>query len=220
MAIKLLYIIRRNSLVSSRGHYSSVKRILFATFLVAVFSQIVIADDKNVVKNLLKERFDAISTALKNKDLNDKTKKGKIEDIIKPIFDFPTMSKLALGKAFWTSMTKEDQKIFSELFIIKFKQDYLCKIPSYVGEDIIIEEPKPDQTNKKKINIPAFFVSKNQKIPVLFMFYKFKTGWKIYDVEVNSISLIQSYRSQFTECLQEGTVKELIVKIEKNITSR
>jgi len=195
----------------------TIKPILFATFLIAVFSQIVLADDTNVVKNLLKERFDDIIAVMENKDLDDETKKGRIEDIIKPIFDFPLMAMLALGKASWTAMTKEDQERFSELFTKILKQAYFSKILAYVDEDIIIEE---SHQIDKKVYIHTFIVSKDQKIPVLYKFYQSDTAWKIYDIEVEGVSLIQTYRSQFTESLQEMTAKALMVKMEELISSQ
>lgn len=195
----------------------AIKRILFTTFFVAVFSQIVLADDTNVVKNLLKERFDDIIPTLENKDLDDETKKGIIEDIVKPIFDFPLMSKLALGRASWMAMAKEDQERFSELFTKILKQAYFSKILGYADEDIIIEGS--DQV-EKKVYIFTFIVSKDEKTSVLWKFYQSDTGWKVYDIEVEGVSLIQTYRSQFTESLQEMTVKELMVKMEKLISSQ
>ena len=195
----------------------TINRVLFATFLVVVFSQIGLADDKNVVKNLLKERFDCIKAVLERKDLDEKTKKVRIEDIIKPIFDLPLMSRLSLGRESWMAMTKEEQKKFSELFTKMLKLAYLSKIPSYFDEEIIIEEP--NQVNQKKIYIPTIIVSKDKKTSVLYKFYRSDTGWKIYDIEAKSISCIQSFRSQFTECLQEVTVKELMVEMEKKVSS-
>jgi len=195
----------------------AIKRIFFATLLVTVFSQIVLADDKNVVKHLLQERFDDIIAALENKDLDEETKKKRIEDIIKPIFDLPLMSKLALGRASWTAMAKEDQERFSELFTKILKQAYFSKILGYVDENIIIEEP--DQVGEK-VYIPTFIVSKDQKTSVLWKFYQSDTGWKVYDIEVEGVSFIQTYRSQFTESLQEMTVKELMVKMEELISSQ
>ena len=195
----------------------TINRVLFATFLVVVFSQIGLADDKNVVKNLLKERFDCIKAVMERKDLDEKTKKVRIEDIIKPIFDLPLMSRLSLGRESWMTMTKEEQKKFSELFTKMLKLAYLSKIPSYFDEEIIIEEP--NQVNQKKVYIPTIIVSKDKKTSVLYKFYRSDTGWKIYDIEAKSISCIQSFRSQFTECLQEGTVKELMVEMEKKVSS-
>ena len=195
----------------------TINRVLFATFLVVVFSQIGLADDKNVVKNLLKERFDCIKAVMERKDLDEKTKKVRIEDIIKPIFDLPLMSRLSLGRETWMAMTKEEQKKFFELFTKMLKLAYLSKIPSYFDEEIIIEEP--NQVNQKKIYIPTIIVSKDKKTSVLYKFYRSDTGWKIYDIETESISCIQSFRSQFTECLQEGNVKELMVEMEKKVSS-
>lgn len=196
---------------------NTIKGILFAALFVSVFSQIAFADDRNAVKNLLQDRFDQLIAILKNRDNDDESKKGKIEDIIKPIFDFPLMSKLALGREPWTAMSKEDRKKFSVLFTKKLKQDYLSKILSYVDEDIIIEEPVQDG---KKVSIPTFIVSKEKKISVLYKFYQSGSGWKIYDIEAEGISYIQSYRSQFTESLKEMTVQELMIKMENLISSQ
>ena len=195
----------------------TINRFLVATFIVAIFSQVVLADDKTAVKNILKERFDNIIAVVKNKELDEKTKKVRIEDIIKPIFDLPLMSRLSLGRETWMAMTKEEQKKFFELFTKMLKLAYLSKIPSYFDEEIIIEEP--NQVNQKKIYIPTIIVSKDKKTSVLYKFYRSDTGWKIYDIEAKSISCIQSFRSQFTECLQEGTVKELMVEMEKKVSS-
>ena len=178
--------------------FKSINRIIFVTFLVAVFSQIVLADDKTVVKNLLKVKFDYIIVTLENKDLDDATKKERIENGIRPIFDFPLMSMLALGRASWTAMTKEDQVRYSEFFTQLIKQAYLSKILSFVDGNIIIEES--DQIDKK-VCIPTLIVSEDQKISVLYKFYQSDIGWKIYDVEIEGVSLIQTYRAQFTECL-------------------
>lgn len=195
----------------------TIKPVLFAALLAVFASQGVFADDRDDVRNLLQKKFDDMIGILKNRDLNTEIKKGKIEDIIKPVFDFTLMSKLSLGRAPWTAMTKEDQVSFSELFTKVFKEAYLDKILDYVDEEVIFEEY--DQ-NGKKINISTFIVSRDTRISVLYKFYKSGSGWKIYDVEVAGVSYIQTYRSQFTESLKEITVKELMIKMEKMISSR
>lgn len=195
----------------------TIKPVLFAALLAVFASQGVFADDRDDVRNLLQKKFDDMIGILKNRDLNAEIKKGKIEDIIKPVFDFTLMSKLSLGRGPWTAMTKEDQVSFSELFTKVFKEAYLDKILDYVDEEVIFEEY--DQ-NGKKINISTFIVSRDTRISVLYKFYKSGSGWKIYDVEVEGVSYIQTYRSQFTESLKEITVKELMIKMEKMISSR
>ena len=196
----------------------TMKRVIFITLIIAVFSQAVLADDKIVVKNLLKERIDNILATLKNKDLDDKTKEGRVEGVIKPMINFPLMSMLVLGKKPWTSLTKEDQKKFIELFTKTIKQTLLSKILAYGDEDIVIETS--DQVSGKKVNVSTSIVSKEEKIPILFKFYQSGSEWKIYDVEIESVSILKNYKAQFKDSLQEMTAKELIVKMEKSNLSQ
>ena len=196
----------------------TINKVLFVFFLVAFSSQVVLADDKIVVKNMLKERFDEVITVVENKELNDEAKKDKIEAIIKPIMDFPLMSMLTLGRSSWAAMTKEDRVSFSELLTKLFRHSYLSKILGYAGEDIIFEEP--DQKNNKKIDIPAVIVSKDKNVSVKFKFYKRNSSWKVYDVEADGISFKNSYSAQFNDCMQESTIKECMVKLENKLTSQ
>ena len=192
-----------------------INQILISVILAIFINQGVLADDMDDVKGLLQEKFDYIISMLENKDLDEETRKEKIEDIIRPMFDFPLMSKLSLGREPWTAMTNENQEKFIELFAHVFKHAYLSKILDYVDEDVIFGDNSKDG---KKILISSFIVGENKKIQVLYKFYQSGKGWKIYDVEVEGVSYIQTYRSQFTESLKEITVEELMVKMEKLIS--
>lgn len=196
----------------------NIKRIIFTIFVITIFSQIILADDKIVVENLLKERIDNIIATLKNKDLDDKSKEGKIEDVIKPIINFKLMSMLALGKESWTSLTAEDQKRFVELFANTIEQTLISKILSYADESIVIEGS--DQVNNKKVDVSTFIIDKEKKIAVLYKFYQSGSGWEIYDVEIEGVSILKNFKSQFTDNLQEMTAKELMIKMEKSDSSR
>jgi phospholipid transport system substrate-binding protein len=57
-------------------------------------------------------------------------------------------------------------------------------------------------------------VSKEKKIAMLYKLYKSKNNWKIYDIEIEGVSIISSYRSQFDEILTNGTMNDLLHKLE------
>jgi phospholipid transport system substrate-binding protein len=48
-----------------------------------------------------------------------------------------------------------------------------------------------------------------------YKLYKSKQEWKIYDIEIQGVSLISTYRSQFDEILRNKTIDDLLVKLEK-----
>jgi phospholipid transport system substrate-binding protein len=50
---------------------------------------------------------------------------------------------------------------------------------------------------------------------MLYKLYSADNTWKIYDVEIEGVSIIRSYRSQFNEILQKGTFDELLQKMER-----
>lgn len=224
----------RNIIMKDIGHLKSIykkkqlpikyftditmKRVVFITLIITVFSQIILADEKVAVENLLKERIDNLTATLKNKDLNDEGKKERLEDIIKPVINFPLMSMLVLGKEAWTSLAEEDQKRFIELFTNTIEETLLSKILNYADEDIVID--KSDRINEKKVNISTSIVSKEQKTTVLYKFYQSGSEWKIYDVEIEGVSILKNFKAQFTDSLQEMTAKELIAKMEKSNLSK
>ncbi|MBW1695001.1 MAG: ABC transporter substrate-binding protein, partial [Deltaproteobacteria bacterium] len=68
---------------------------------------------------------------------------------------------------------------------------------------------------KNKIHIPTGLVSKDNSISMLYKFYKSNYGWKIYDVEIQGVSIVSTYRAQFKEVLGNGTIDDLLLKLEK-----
>jgi phospholipid transport system substrate-binding protein len=72
---------------------------------------------------------------------------------------------------------------------------------------------------KKKIHTPTYLVSKDKKISILYKFYKAQKNWKIYDLEIQGVSIIRSYRSQFSSILESGTVDDLLLKLENPAAS-
>ena len=50
---------------------------------------------------------------------------------------------------------------------------------------------------------------------MIYKMYKSKKDWKIYDIEIQGVSIIRSYRSQFSEVLESGSIDDLLQKLEK-----
>ena len=58
-------------------------------------------------------------------------------------------------------------------------------------------------------------VSGPDKISMLYKLYKSPKGWQVYDLELEGVSLVTTYRSQFNEILQSGTIDDLFANLEK-----
>ena len=186
---------------------------IFGSILLAMLlmCQSVWADDISDVENIIKPAVYNVVFVLKQKEMDKPDKNQKIRDIINPLFDFQIMAKYSLGSKYWKAISTEDQDVYSNLFIERMKESYIEKMYMYTDEEVEFEEA---EVLKKRINIMTHFVSSDNNIDLLYKFYESKTeGWKVYDVEIEGVSIIQTYRSQFDSIMKKGTIKDLIEKL-------
>jgi phospholipid transport system substrate-binding protein len=188
-----------------------MKNLLVAAISLLLFYQSALADDKSEVQELLKKNLDAVFSVLQKKDLAQQEKNQEIVDIVTPMFDFELMAQLSLGKKHWPGLSQEEKKRFTDLFIQRLKASYLKNFTLYTDEKLFYE---PAVQVKKKIHTPTYLISKDKKISILYKFYKAENNWKIYDLEIQDVSIIRSYRSQFSGILENGTVDDLLLKLE------
>jgi len=179
--------------------------------LLTVCHSVMAADDTSA-EAVLKRNLEAVFAVLEKKDLAQEAKNQQIVDIVTPMFDFSLMAKLTLGKKNWSSATAEQRERFTQLFINRLRTTYLDRLTLYTDEKVVYEPPvEVDQ----KIHIPTNLVSQDRKISILYKFYDSESNWKIYDLEIQGVSIIRSYRAQFDQILQNGTFEDLLAKMKK-----
>ena len=171
--------------------------------------------DANDPNEVLQVKWNAVAKVLQSKDIDQASKEKIIDTIVSPIFDFALMSKLALGKTNWSKLTPSQYETFSQLFVKRLKDAYREKILLYKDEKATIGSAIQ---NKNAVQIPMLLVSGDKDITILYMLRKAENGWKIYDVEIQGVSIILTYRSQFTDTLSHGSFEELISQLEKPAT--
>ena len=177
----------------------------------------VVIKDPNDPNELLRANWDAIISVLQNKDLDQKTKEKIVGKIVVPFFDFPLIAKLALGRKHWPKFTQPQREKFTRLFAERLKASYLDKISLYTDEKAFI---KPILRKGNAISIPMELISKDTKIAIIYKIRKVDKSWKIYDIEIQGVSVVLTYRSQFDDILQRDTVEELLSRLQKQINRR
>ncbi|MBL7180346.1 MAG: ABC transporter substrate-binding protein [Pseudomonadota bacterium] len=189
----------------------SLKILIYAVLALLILNQAVGADDKRDAEELIKSKLEAAIAVLQKKELDKQQKNKEIMEIVSPICDFELMAKLSLGKKHWPGLTEAQQKRFAEAFIKRLKETYLEKLNLYTDEKITYLETVEVKT---KVQIPTELISKGSKIQILYKLYQSDHKWKIYDVEVEGVSIISTYRSQFDQALTTGTIDDLVYKLE------
>ena len=183
----------------------------FAVLLIVQTAMATVVTD-SLPEELLKNKIDAAITILKQAGLNKEIKNRQVLEIVAPMFDFNLMAKLTLGKKYWPSLSKEKQAAFTNLFIKQIKLSFLEKLNLYADETFVI---KDSVKKKKKVFVQTDLISKGSTISIVYKFWNFNNNWKIYDMEIEGVSFVQTYRSQFNEVLSNGVIDDLLMELEK-----
>jgi phospholipid transport system substrate-binding protein len=176
--------------------------LLTIVFVVSLF-----AVAKEQIKPTMVLKIEEITNVLKSDGKN--FQREKIIDIMDGIFDFKIMSKISLGRT-WKKVSKSDRESFVELFEKKLQDSYLDKLTLYNDEKILITDAK--QVKKNRIWLNSLIKAKEQDFKVVYKFYRDskKNEWYIYDVDIAGVSIIQTYRKQFSEFLKAKSFAMLL----------
>lgn len=171
--------------------------------------------DPNDPNELLRAKWDAIVSVLQNKDFDQKTKEMIVGKIVGPFFDFPLIAKLSLGRKHWPKLNQQQRKKFTRLFTKHLMASYLNKISLYTDEKASL---KPALRKGNIISIPMELISRNKNISILYKIRKVDKTWKVYDMEIQGVSVLLTYRSQFDDILRKNSVENLLSRLEKPLT--
>jgi phospholipid transport system substrate-binding protein len=191
-----------------------MKSILCAVFTLLVLAQADVDSDERSAEAFLRGKVDTVTSVLHNPDVDQQKKHDEITRIVSEMFDFPLMAKLSLGGENWRALPESKREQFTALFVKRLQKTYSAKLKSYRDEKFLYE---PAQKEGKKVQIPTYLVSSNQKMSILYKIYRSEHDWKIYDLEIEGISVVRSYRAQFLDILQRGTIDDVLIALEKSI---
>ena len=182
--------------------------LVLAIALTGVAGEAASSDDAGI---FLRGKLDAVIAVLQTEGLDSQEKEQRAIDIIMPVFDMQLMAKLAVGKKFWPAFSSEQKNRFTHAFTRRLQKLYMGKIMQYTDEEIVYKTPV---TSKRKVHIPTDLIAGDSRYSILYKMYRSKGGWKIYDIELDRVSILKSFRSQISQVLNTGTFEDLIQKLE------
>ena len=180
--------------------------------IVLLFLVPLMADELQSLQNDLRKRIDTITMYLTDKTLSKADKNQNILSTVDSVLDFTLMSQLSLDKTVRAKLTPEELKEFNTLFVKEIKDSFLTKLENYSNEKIELKNSVKTQPNR--ISVFSVIKGKKEDMEVVFKYYLVSEGlWKIYDLEIAGVSLIQSYRTQFSEIVTKDGVTKLLEKL-------
>ncbi len=173
-----------------------------------------VVDNKKAVKTLIRDAVNQILEVLKDKELQQDARKEKVIEVIEPLLDMPLMAKLTLGRKHWSRLDEEQRKKFTDLFVEHLKTSYFEKLDLFADETVEFEKPVP---KKKKFYMLTYIVGKDQRIEMAYKLYRSRQGWKVYDIEIEGVSIVKSYGSQYKEFLADNTFEDLLERLREKV---
>ena len=127
------------------------------------------------------------------------------------LFDFTEMSRRALGRH-WTDRSPAEREEFVRLFTEVMARSYLGKIDRYAGESITYVGERVEG------NLAAVesrvVTAKKSEVALEYRLHRVgEDRWLVYDVMVDHVSLVGTYRSQFNRIIQTGSFGDLLKRL-------
>lgn len=169
---------------------------------------------------VVKDTTDKVLQALRQEGEQLKTNPSKlyalIDELILPHFDFQQMSRWVLGR-YWRQASPEQRSEFANQFQALLVRTYSAALVDYRNQSVNflpVRERSPDEvTVRAEIDQGA-----GPKIPMVYEMSRTDAGWKVYDVSVNGVSLVITYRSSFAQEIKRNGIDGLINRLkEKNV---
>ncbi len=189
-----------------------IKPIIIITALIFSFQMVGIASANNSPTEALSLSIDSILDTLRDKTLDSPDKKEerreKIRGYLNERFDFAEMGKRSLAKH-WKKRTDEEKKEFIDLFSDLLEASYIGKIEGYTDEKITYDSEKIKGKGRYSV-VATSIVTAKVDIPIDYKLINRKNTWRVYDVTIEGVSFVSTYRSQYDEIITKESFPKLI----------
>ena len=159
----------------------------------------------------LRGAIEKVQTILNDPQLKAAGKKGgrldKLRQVIQPKFDFTEMAKRSLGTN-WQRRNPEEQRDFVKVFTDLLENAYVDSIDSYDGEKVVFTNEKQDK-EYGEVNT-KIVTKKGEEFSVNYKLHQASGNWKVYDVVIENISIVNNYRAQFNRVIVKSSYEELV----------
>ena len=136
----------------------------------------------------------------------------EVRRVATDLFDFDEISRRALSRH-WMARSLEEQAEFVRLFTDLLERTYLGRIESYSGEKIVYlgeTVDGPFATVRSKV-----VTRRRGETPIDYRLHLRDGRWKVYDILIDHVSFVSTYRSEFTRVLQREPYRGLVDRLRK-----
>jgi phospholipid transport system substrate-binding protein len=137
----------------------------------------------------------------------EKERRDQLRRVIFARFDFTEMARRSLGPA-WRRRSPAEQQEFVAVFTDLLQDNYIGAIESYSGDQVSYNREIQDKDNAE---VQTTLTTKGEaSFSINYRLHLVGKDWKVYDVVIENISVVNNYRSQFSRVISRSSYGELV----------
>lgn len=192
----------------------SVMAIALAAFVYAT------AANAGVPTDQVRITVDQVITILQDASLKEESKQKERRDQLRQIifarFDFAEMARRSLGPE-WRRRSPAEQQEFVNIFTDLLQENYIGTIESYNGDKVVYNRELQDQDNAE---VQTTLTTRGEEsYSINYRLRLVGKDWKVYDLVIENISVVNNYRSQFSRVISRSSYEELVRTMKEKANS-
>ncbi len=164
------------------------------------------------LKNSVEEISQLVSVHKDRFEEDEAFLRDKMNTIVMPKLDITLMSKIILGKKIWKSMSEQEHNRFVEAFKYRMVSTYMKSLTAFDGEKIQFLPYKPGKRENLAF-VKSKYIIASGNVDVDYRLIKNDSGWKVYDIIFEGISLMKNYRVDFRDHVNKKGIQSLILDL-------
>jgi len=181
--------------------------VLVLVLLLTGWSQAARAEQ---ARDALKASVDEVLAVLSNTKSGDPARKEKLYAAVGKVFDPEELAKRTLASN-WEAFSPDERQRFTKAFVKLLERTYLRRIEAYTDEKVVFMDESVLGEGRSEVSTKI--VTSSKEVPIVYRLIK-KNEWKVYDVVIEGVSLVQNYRNQFNQILAKENPSQLIGRVE------
>lgn len=178
----------------------------------------VIRSEAGEPQDKIRQTVDDVLAILDNKALSSEERRTKIRQAVLQRFGFEEMAQRAMGQH-WRTLTPQQQQEFVALFTDLLERSYINRIENFSGGRQGVRYPKEEVANDQATVHTEIVSGRDLPATVEYRLLRQDGDWKVYDIVIEGVSLVNNYRTQFNTIILKdsyaGLIKQMRLKLDQ-----
>ncbi|WP_320056538.1 ABC transporter substrate-binding protein [Desulfuromonas thiophila] len=141
------------------------------------------------------------------------SRRDRISALVRGQFSFELMAQGAMGP-YWHQASAQQRSTFVALFTELLEATYMGRITAYTNEQVRYGQ---QQVRQNRALVETYIQSGNTEIPIFYKLLPHQDRWQVYDVVIEEVSLVRTYRSSYTDILRRRGIPGLLQDMEQKL---